>query len=181
MQSITFKTKSWLSHLETESSKNRACLYQPQRPGRDLWFYWISHPKKIFTLGGDDAFLTTRAMHGVFVENVANKNVFFLSWAKLTVLLKASKNKMGKIKNYTSLKMVKVFILSGDVRRWVITIKEKGPLGRTWFRLPQAFSRWSFWKPRSISMRGREKSLRRERKKSWNRYNSTDQRQNALH
>lgn len=106
MQSITFKIKLWPSHLETESSKNRACLYQPQRPGRDLWFYWISHPKKIFTLGGDDAFLTTRAIHSIFVENIANKNVFFLSLAKLTVLLKASK-KIGKIKNHISFKLEK--------------------------------------------------------------------------
>ena len=65
----------------------------PTTKAKDLWFHWISHPKKIFTLGGDDVFLTIKAIHRIFVENVANKNVFFpLSLAKLTVLLKASKN-----------------------------------------------------------------------------------------
>lgn len=99
MQSITFKVKSWLSRLETESSKSRA-FFIPTTKARDLWFYWISHPKKIFTLGGNDAFLTIKAKHSIFMKNVANKNVLFpLSLAKVTALVKAPKKhqKPGKI------------------------------------------------------------------------------------
>jgi hypothetical protein len=61
MQSITFKNKTpWLSHLKTESSEKRG-LFVPTTKAGDPWFYCISHPRKIFTLGEDDAFLTIKA------------------------------------------------------------------------------------------------------------------------
>lgn len=75
MQSITFKVKCGCHILRLKVLK--AELFIPTTKAKDLWFYWISHPKKIFTLGGNDAFLTIKAKHSIFMRNIANKNVLF--------------------------------------------------------------------------------------------------------
>lgn len=76
MQSITFKIKPAAVAFGAGKLRKRS-LFVPATKAGDLWFYCISHPRKIFTLGGDDAFLTVKAYIAYLGRSLANKNGFY--------------------------------------------------------------------------------------------------------
>lgn len=76
MQSITFKIKPVAVAFGAGKLRKRS-LFVPATKAGDLWFHCISHPRKIFTLGGDDAFLTVKAYIAYLGRSLANKNGFY--------------------------------------------------------------------------------------------------------